>query len=481
MPQISRHRTAIHRYEFSRPIKLALSEDLITENTEVLDYGCGLGDDVRHLNTRGIKCNGWDPAYNSTEDPLPADAVNLGYVVNVIEDAVEREHVLRRAWNLTRKVLIVSARHSLEKGTRDAAPYADGCVTDRGTFQKYYTQDELRNWIQQVLDKQPFPAGPGIFYVFRDEDTLHSYLAARYKRRFTIPKQRKSDLLFEKHNEMLQPLMDFIALRGRIPDDMELQNSSDIRATLGSIARAVQVIRIATGAENWDRIFHERSQELLIYLALLKFDGRPKFHHLPVEQQLDIRAMFSNYKRACDEADKLLFSAGDHKKREEALGSSSIGKLTLSALYVHADELYRLPTVLRIYEGCARGYIGAVDGANIIKLHRLRPQISYLSYPEFEKVPHPTLNSSLKVHLDTFHVSYRDYAESTNPFILHRKEEFVSTDNHLHSKFSKLTRQEERYGLFENPAEIGTLEGWQSVLKTKGVKLRGHRLTLSRK
>jgi DNA phosphorothioation-associated putative methyltransferase len=458
---------------------LALSEDLITESTEVLDYGCGLGDDVRLLTARGIKCIGWDPAYESTQDLQPADAVNLGYVINVIEDAVEREDVLRRAWNLTRKVLIVSARHSFEKFSHGASAYADGCVTDRGTFQKYYTQDELRNWILRVLDKQPLPAGPGVFYVFRDEDALHSYLAARYKRRFTIPKQRKSDLLFERHKELLQPLMHFITMRGRIPEDTELQSSSEIRVALGSFARAFQIVRIATGAEHWDKIFHERSQELLIYLALLKFDGRPKFHHLPPEQQLDIRAMFSNYKRACYEADKLLFSAGDYNKREEAFGSCPIGKLTQSALYVHADELYRLPTVLRIYEGCARGYIGAVDGANIIKMHRLRPQISYLAYPDFEKDPHPALNSSLKVHLDTFHVSYRDYAESNNPYILHRKEEFVSTDNHLHSKFSRLTRQEERYGLFENPSEIGTLEGWQRMLISKGVKLRGHRLILS--
>jgi hypothetical protein len=40
--------------------------------------------------------------------------VNLGYVINVIEEAAERADVLREAWALTRKVLIVSARLTVD-------------------------------------------------------------------------------------------------------------------------------------------------------------------------------------------------------------------------------------------------------------------------------------------------------------------------------------------------------------------------------
>ena len=35
--------------------------------------------------------------------------VNLGYVVNVIEDPSERAEALRLAWKLTRQVLVVAA------------------------------------------------------------------------------------------------------------------------------------------------------------------------------------------------------------------------------------------------------------------------------------------------------------------------------------------------------------------------------------
>jgi DNA phosphorothioation-associated putative methyltransferase len=120
--------------------------------------------------------------------------------------------------------------------------------------------------------------------------------------------------------------------------------------------------------------------------------------------------------------------------------------------------------------------VGAVDAANVIKLHRYKPQISYLQYPEFERDPHPGLAASLKVPLDTFHVEYREYANSANPFILHRKETMVAPDYPLRAKFASLTEREEKLGLYENPELIGTRDGWQRILEEKGVYLSGHKI-----
>ena len=131
--------------------------------------------------------------------------------------------------------------------------------------------------------------------------------------------------------------------------------------------------------------------------------------------------------------------------------------------------------MLRLYEGCARGYIGRVDGANLIKLHTGEPKVSYLSYPKFESDPHPALAASMTVQLQTFRVRERDYTTSRNPPILHRKETFVASDHPLHAKFARLTRQEESKGLYEAPAYIGTRLGWEELLSAKGVSLRGHR------
>ncbi len=45
---------------------------------------------------------------------------------------------------------------------------------------------------------------------------------------------------------------------------------------------------------------------------------------------------------------------------------SAIAKLLPNALYIHSSALERLEPLLRVYEGCARAYLGEVEGANII-------------------------------------------------------------------------------------------------------------------
>jgi DNA phosphorothioation-associated putative methyltransferase len=132
--------------------------------------------------------------------------------------------------------------------------------------------------------------------------------------------------------------------------------------------------------------------------------------------------------------------------------------------------------VLRLFEGCARGYIGRVEGANIVKLHRHEPKVSYLSYPDFESDPHPALGHSLVVHFRTFRLKSRSYRSYRNPPILHRKEAFLHSQHPLYPKFARLSRSEEKHGLYYDPATIGTREGWERVLARHGFCLRGHRL-----
>ena len=153
--------------------------------------------------------------------------------------------------------------------------------------------------------------------------------------------------------------------------------------------------------------------------------------------------------------------------------------LTPDALYVHESALPHLSPVLRIFEGCARGYMGRVEGANLIKLNRREPKISYLSYPDFEHDPHPALASSVTVHFQTFRVRFHDYKDRRNPPILHRKETFLDPEHPLHAKFAKLTRSEESKGLYEDTRRIGTRDRWDAALEEKGLRLRGHRLIRS--
>lgn len=475
--EIARHKTAISRVELSRPIKLALADGLLTPNTSVFDYGCGLGDDLRFLSALGFRGAGWDPVHRPDESVHPAPVVNIGYVVNVIENPRERQDALRRAWTLAEEVLIVSARLTLDgRSLGDAQDYADGLLTSRGTFQKFFEQQELRNWIDQTLEVAAVPAAPGVFYVFREEEARATFVASRFRRRLAAPRLTRSEALYTEHEALLRPLMDFFGDRGRLPADDELANAPEVSAVFGSIRKAFRVINYVTETAQWDEIAQERKQDLLIYLALSRFDGRPNFGRLPRALQQDVKAFFTTYKQACENADDLLFSLGRPGVVETACNASPVGKLTPNALYVHISALEVLPPVLRLFEGCARGYLGQPEGANLIKLHREEPKISYLSYPAFESDPHPALASSLTVHLQTFRVRYRDFQSRANPPILHRKELFVAPDHPLHAKFARLTRIEEQKGLYEDTSRIGTRDGWNEALAQRGLYLKGHRL-----
>src|SRR3954447_23238298 len=95
------------RTMLSRPVARAVQDGIISPATAVLDYGCGRGGDVRRLERLGVQCRGYDPVYRPEPVRQPADVVNLGYVLNVIEDPTERQETLDRAWTLTSRVLIV--------------------------------------------------------------------------------------------------------------------------------------------------------------------------------------------------------------------------------------------------------------------------------------------------------------------------------------------------------------------------------------
>ncbi len=222
------------------------------------------------------------------------------------------------------------------------------------------------------------------------------------------------------------------------------------------------------------------TEGLLVYLALGRFRRRPPISALPVGLRRDIRSFFGSYADGCRRADDLLFRAGDADAVDEACRRSAVGKLLPNALHVHRTALEALDPLLRVYEGCARSYLGEIEGANLIKLHRHSGNVSYLTYAEFEADPHPALLRSIKLNLRTREIESTDYAASANPPVLHRREAFLLADDPRRGKFERLTRQEERAGLLGDTATIGTRAGWHERLRERGYALRGHRLVRGR-
>lgn len=474
---VARHRTAMTRATLSRPVALALADEVLRSGQSVFDYGCGKGDDLRNLAALGYEVDGWDPSHRPRSVPSAADVVNMGYVINVIEDRAERAVALKQAWNLAQKVLVVAARLTWEARDIAGRPHADGLITRTGTFQKFYEQTELSEWLKSVLEVQPVAAAPGIFYVFRDPADTQQFLSNRvytYRPRVRIDPHA----VYEAHQDMLAPLLTFLTDHARPPRAGELDAlaESAIHDAFKSTGRAVRLIREVTEDDMWVQIKVQRRNELLIYIAMSRFGQRPRFSQLARTLAGDVKAHFESYQSACVRADRLLLASGDAAIRLVSARSSKVGKQTPSALYVHRTALSSLPPVLRVYEACARVLAGTVERANMIKLSVTEPQVSYLSYPRFERDAHPTLASAVTVNLKRLSVDWRDYSRSDNPPLLHRKEEFIGLDDPRRDLYGRLTKSELAAGLYEHPERIGTLRGWQAELAHSGRIIRGHRL-----
>ena len=99
----------------------------------------------------------------------PAEVVHLGYVLNVIEEPSERSDTQRRAFDLCTEVLIVAVR--IDQMAGDLTEFNDGVLTTKGTFQKIFSQLELREYIETTLGKRPYMAGLGIAYVFQSSES----------------------------------------------------------------------------------------------------------------------------------------------------------------------------------------------------------------------------------------------------------------------------------------------------------------------
>jgi DNA phosphorothioation-associated putative methyltransferase len=473
--EVERHRAALTRNELSRPMRLAIESGVLTLETSIFDYGCGLGGDIARLQESGYNCDGWDPYYRSNVPRMPADAVNLGYIINVIEDPIERDLVLADAWALTRRVLIVSAQ-ILVNDMRGSLAYGDGVLTKRNTFQKYYTQAELKQYIDEVLTVDALPIALGVYLVFRDPAQAETFRLERLYSRLSSPRIRIASKKYEDYQTQLEPLVKFVTDRGRLPIKGELPQELELITEFGNLKRAFQIILTATDEAEWDAIAYRRSLDLQVYLALAQFGQHRIQANLSPAIKADIKAFFGNFEEACEVADRMLFKLGKPNIIRQLCQQSKIGKLLPNALYIHISALTELDPHLRLYEGCASRYFGGIDNVTLIKFNTEKSTISYLYYPDFDRDPHPALKWATIVDLTHLSVRCRDYSNSTNPPILHRQETFLSPHHPQFAEFHQLTAAEEAAGLYRDTSIIGNRQGWERVLQSHGLTVRDRRL-----
>ncbi len=479
-----RHKTAIRRTELSRPFKVLLRDGLLDGGFSVLDYGCGLGEDVEFLKQRGIKALGWDPVYKPVPAPGKADVVNLGYVINVIENPQERIITLCKAFELAERLLVVAAYMANGIATKhtQAVPFGDGVITSRGTFQKLFRQKELRQFIESSLGIKAHAADFGVYYVFKDKTLEDKFLS-----RSTLPSgsRKNSKAGFIKHiggrpdPVVIDQLVFDTERLGRLPVEEESKALLIGLRQAGSKSSLEQVIYEMVDGGRLEAAARCRSERLLIRLAAARLSpqGRPLMRELTRPERADVRAFFGSYKKACHKADELLLALGDSEAVDRCCKEFGRGKLLPDALYIHVSLEPKLPLLLRLMVACAREFADREipENVSVLKLKRTGYGVTFIQTEDFIEVAHPAVIKIAKVKFLERKVITKDFSRSVNPSIYHRKELFVDPEHPYFEEFAKLSQQEEELGLLGKPF-IGRRLAWQKLLEEKRVYIKGHRV-----
>jgi DNA phosphorothioation-associated putative methyltransferase len=447
---VNRHRTALSRGKLSRPIQNLLKHSLLTEERSFFDYGCGRGDDVRFLNAQGVSAEGWDPYFCPETQFTAADIVNLGYVINVIEEPKERIAVLNQAFSLANKLLIVSGQLTNERNPQHR-PYRDGVLTGTHTFQRYFTQEELGFFLKSSLKEDPIPLAPGIFLVFKDKLEEQEFLEKRARRslrartaRTRLPQitdTERQAALYKEHESLLELLWKQCLELGRVPYQDEIpEMQGQLGSAFRTIKRAAAFVAQVKGAAILEVAKAARKDDLLVYLALNLFKGRPRYRSQPLRLQRDIKAFFTNHTNALSLARELLFSINEPDVINHACQDCAAGGIGVlepgHSLTLHSLQIDQVGPVLRTYIGCAAQLYGDLDQADLIKIHIQSGKVSVMIYDDFQGLPLPRLMERIKIRLREQDIDFFDYGYEFEPPFLYKKSQFLPPD------FSKREEQQ---------------------------------------
>jgi len=402
--EVQRHKTAIGRPALSLPAKLLFQSGLVTDETSVLDYGCGRGDDVKFLKELGIPAVGWDPHF--IPDPallVPHDIVNLGFVLNVIEDPAERQTVLTDAYALTNKCLSVSVMLHSQNDTVTSIPHRDGQLTAKKTFQKYYEQIELEELISNQLSASPIAAAPGVFFIFKDETLEQDFLLKRqlgiiqdYEPRDLLAKvneqKEKSDLVLRTTQNLVRHTLAF----ARKPELDELPRyfRQQLAKTELSYRRVFNAASQQISEEQLKEAVTRKKEQLKLFFAMYLFSSRPKYRTLNSTLQKDVRLHFGAMKDLEKDSKELLYSLGNTELLlADSLDAQSAGyghyhdeKFTL-----RAEHLPNIPIRLRGVVALAERLAGAIEGNDLIRIHIESKKVSYIKVENFDTSPLPRM------------------------------------------------------------------------------------------
>lgn len=499
---IQRHLTALSRSSLSAPIQLMISHGLITKSVEIFDYGCGRGDDLKGLLESGLKCQGWDPHF-ANESPLtPADIVNLGFVVNVIEDPAERVEAIQKAYDLARVALVVSVM--LHSKDRPGKPYRDGFLTSRSTFQKYFSQDEFKYYLESILGQDPIMIGPGIAVIFSDKEAEQRFLLGRYRssnvarrllnarlspRATRLPREQKVRTSrvskAEREYEELRPSLDAIWTQtldlGRFPESFEIPELDMLQQKI-SLIRAKRLVRTHFDQNLLEKAAQTRSDEIKLFFAARQFGKKSAYKALDLRLKTDIKHFFGDYKTANHEALKLLVASADPDEIRNACEEAAADGLgwleeNSHSLQLHCSLVERLPSILRAYVTCGLILWDNVSDFQLIKIHAPSGKLTLLQYADFDTQAIPLLIKRIKINIPKLDYDVFEYeAPIFSPPPLIYKSRYLHEDLDGHAEQMEFDEALDATGVLDEFDQPPTLAQIQDKLNSRRLEISGLKL-----
>ncbi|MFL7046062.1 DNA phosphorothioation-associated putative methyltransferase [Vibrio cyclitrophicus] len=478
---IDRHKTAIVRHELSAPMKTLVKHGYLKGEYSIFDYGCGRGDDLRELEAHGLDALGWDPNFQPDNDKSNSNIVNIGFVLNVIEDQDERLDALLGAWELADKLLVVSVMLANENYIAQFKPYKDGVITSRNTFQKYYAQSEIKAYIERSLQEDAITVAPGIFYIFKDKLEEQQYLQSKYKRhhkwqQLTSPEpieaKDKAKLLITQHQDLFNCFWNTCLELGRIPANDEFEHSDKIRELIGSHKKVFNLLQEMFDTQEFEQAEKSRKEDLLLYFAMGLFEKRKPYMQQPEPLKRDIKALFDDYKTAINLAAELLFAIADtdliQQQCEKAHNQLPASLLNEGhSLILHRDFIDDLPLLLRVYVGAGLQMYGELDEEiDLIKIHITSGKLTLTAYDDFEKSV-PFLVERIKIKMAEQDIDFFDYVNEDRRPPLLNKHLYIPTEHENYKKQQSFDKRLAKLIEFEPTEETQMMRTEFEVLLEK--------------
>ncbi|EME3981138.1 DNA phosphorothioation-associated putative methyltransferase [Vibrio alginolyticus] len=496
-PGIDRHKTAIVRHELSGPMKTLAKQGYLDGRFSIFDYGCGRGDDLRELEAHGLDVLGWDPVFSPDNDKVNSDIVNLGFVLNVIEDQDERLEALLSAWELANKILVVSVMLANDSYIAQFQPYKDGVITTRNTFQKYYAQSEFKGYLERSLQEDAIAVAPGIFYIFKDKLEEQRYLQSKYQRHHTwhqltspqpIESKDKAKLAISQNSTLFDDFWNVCLELGRVPANDEFNRSEEVRSLIGSHKKVFGLLQEMFDTKEFENAEKRRKEDLLLYFAMGLFEKRKPYTQQPESLKRDIKALFDDYKTALNLAAELLFAIADTslintqcEKAHQQLPASLLNEG--HSITLHRDYIDDLPLLLRVYVGAGLQMYGELDEEiDLVKIHITSGKLTLTAYDNFEHSV-PFLVERIKIKMAEQDIDFFDYVNEKRRPPLLNKHLYMPPEHENYKKQLSFDKRLATLLDFEPTEESHMVRAEFEVLlekhskEIKGFTLRAHSLS----